>query len=291
MKSKNNVIKIFVCLVSILLFIGCGSQNKNLSKGKELIKSDKRRKEERAVVQFKEAIKLETDNAEAHYLLGYYDEESDVEKRGEHMYKAYQNDRKKYLEILVLETLRQNDTDLMRSALNALTRIYESGSKDRKRLMKQLYDAIESKDSRDRHDAQWVMANLGKSQEDNIRIIEKLIKLLDHKRMGTRLEAVVALGKIGDDRAVEPLLELVNSGSAKDPDDREPPEVRQLAVEALGKIGGDAVGKLVDILRNKGSSMRVDAIQALAKLGDDRAVVPLIEVLSEEGSREVDVEF
>jgi len=291
MKSKDSVIKIFLCFVLIFLFIGCGSQNKNLSKGKELIKSDKRRKEERAVVEFKKAIELEPDNAEAHYLLGYYDEESNIEERGKHIYLAYKHDKKKYLEILVLETLRQNDTNLMESALDALTRIYKSGGRDRRRLIKQLYDAIESKDSRDRYDAQWVLANLGKSQKDNDEIIEKLIKLLTHKRMGTRLEAVVALGEIGDKRAVEPLLKLVNSGSAKDPDDREDPEVRRLAVEALGKIGGVAVNKLVEILQNKGSSMRVDAIEALAKLGDDRAVVPLIEVLGEEGSREVSIKF
>lgn len=291
MLTKDNGTKFFTCLFSLILLIGCGSQNKNLSKGKELIKSDKRRKEERAVAEFKAAVKIESDNAEAHYLLGYYDEKADVEERGKQMYMAYQNDEKKYLEILVLETLRQNDTELMASTLNALTRIYESGGKDRKRLMNELYDAIESKDSRDRHDAQWVLANLGKSQKDNTKILDKLIDLLDHKRMGTRLEAVIALGEIGDERAVEPLLKIVNSGSERDSDDREPPEVRRHAVEALGTIGGKAVEKLVDILRNKGSSMRVDAIEALAKLGDDRAVLPLIEVLGEEGSREVDVKF
>jgi len=291
MRKINSIIKIFAFFSFIFIFISCGSQNQYLSKGKELIKSDRRRKEERAVEEFKKAIEVEPDNAEAHYLLGYYNEDADVSERGNHMYKAYQNEKKKYLEILVFETLRQNDTELMESALNALTRIYESGGRDRSRLMKELYDAIESDDSRDRYDAQWVLANLGKSQKDNDQIIDKLIELLDHKRMGTRLEAVIALGEIGSQRAVEPLLEIVNSGSAKDPDDRENPEVRRLAVEALGKIGGKAVTKLVDILQNKGSSMRVDAIQALEKLGDDRAVLPLIEVLGEEGSREVEVKF
>lgn len=293
MKRKNSVIKIFTYLVAVILFIGCGSQNKHLSKGKELIKSDKRRKEERAVAAFKKAIELESDNAEAHYLLGYYDDKADIEERGKHMFLAYKYDRKEYLEILVLETLRQNDTDLRKSALDALTRIYEKVDDDRERLMKKLYEAIESDDNRDRYDAQWVLANLGKSQEgnDKIIIIDKLVELLDHDRRETRLEAVVALGEVGDERAVKPLLEIVNSGSAEDSDDREPPEIRRLAVEALGKIGGKAVDKLVNILQNKGSSMRVDAIQALAKLGDERAVKPLIEVLGGEGSRELEVKF
>lgn len=290
MKRKSSIIKILVCLFSIIFISSCGTQNEHLSKGKELIKSEKRRKEERAVAEFKKAIEIEPDNAEAHYLLGYYDEEADIEERGLHMYKAYQNDKKEYLEILVLETLRQNDTELRESALNALTRIYKSGGKDRRRLMSELYDAIESDDNRDRHDAQWVLAHLGRTQKDS-EIVNRLIKLLEHDKMETRLEAIVALGQIGDERAVEPLLEIVNSGSAEDPDDREPPEIRRLAVEALGKIGGKAVSNLVQVVRNKGSSMRVDAIQALARLGDNRAVEPLIEVLGEEGSREVEVKF
>ena len=84
---------------------------------------------------------------------------------------------------------------------------------------------------------------------------------------------------------------MVNSGSAKRERDREDPEIRGLAVEALGKIGGTAVEKLVEIVENKGSSMRVDAIQALEQLGDERAVKPLLEVLSEQGNREVVVNF
>jgi len=80
---------------------------------------------------------------------------------------------------------------------------------------------------------------------------------------------------------------VINSGSAKRKKDREASEVRRLAVEALGKIGGSAVQELVQIVENKGSAMRVDAIQALEKLGDEKAVKPLLDVLGEQGSREV----
>ena len=54
---------------------------------------------------------------------------------------------------------------------------------------------------------------------------------------------------------------LIESGSARWKRDREEPEVRQLAVESLGKIGGAAVPELVKIVQNKGSSLRVDAIE------------------------------
>lgn len=301
----NKLLNLCIVVIGLTaLLIGCGSQNEYLSKGKELIKSDKRRKEERAVAQFKLAIKQEPDNAEAQYLLGYYDsetfydasrseeeaqatKEASIEERGKHIFLAYQNDKRKYLEILVFETLRERSPDVQNAALDALKRIYKQG--ERKKLLKALEKAIKSNDNRDRHDAQWVLAALGREDPDTI--VPILEELLDHKRMGTRLNAVKALGEIGSERVIPRLIKVINSGSEKRERDREVPEVRRLAVEALGKIGGAAVKELVEIVQNKGSSMRVDAIQALEQLGDERAVKPLLDVLSEQGSREVVVKF
>ena len=298
---KESIISI--CLAVFL--VSCGSHNEYLSKGKELIKSERRRKEERAVAQFKLAIQQEPSNAEAHYLLGFYDsqefyssnsssenweedwEMASTENRGKHMFLAYQQEQNKYLEILVFETLRRDEPGVQNAALNALKRIYNQG--DRNKLLKSLKKAIKSKDNRDRHDAHWVLAEIGKDSPGTI--VPLLIELLDHKRKETRLNAVKALGEIGDEKAIAELVEIVNSGSAKRARDRESPEVRQLAVEALGKIGGAAVKELVEIAENKGSSLRVDAIQALATLGDERAVNPLLNALSEQGSREVEIKF
>ena len=291
MRSRFQVY--LACLVFLIGFLGCGSQNRNLSKGKELVKSDKRNREARAVEEFRQALEVEPDNAEAHYLLGYYDADSALEDRGGHMYQAYQSDAGKYLEILVFETLRDREQDVRESALIALKQVHAAGEAHKKRALKELRRAIRSKDSRDRHDAQWALAEIGKSQLGSGRaeIVELLTDLLDHKRMGTRLEAVVALGEIGDESSVQPLIELVESGSAEDKGDREDPEVRRLAVEALGKIGGSAVPHLIQTMQNKGSSMRVDAIEALTSLGDVRVIDNLIEVLSEQGSRQVEVAF
>ena len=292
--------KLPIVIIGIAAFlIGCGSQNAYLSKGKELIKSDKRRKEERAAQQFKLAIQHEQDNAEAHYLLGYYDSDrfyaigtperaqASIEERGKHMFQAYQNDKRKYLEILVFETLRDREADVQNAALNALKRIYQQA--DRKKLLNALKKAIKSKDNRDRHDAQWVLAALGRDHPGTI--VPILVDLLKDKRRETRLNAVKALGTIGNESAISLVVEVVNSGSAKWEKDREDPEIRGLAVEALGKIGGTAVEQLVEIVENKGSSMRVDAMQALEQLGDERAVKPLLEVLNDQGNREVVVNF
>jgi HEAT repeat protein len=117
------------------------------------------------------------------------------------------------------------------------------------------------------------------------------MELLDHKRKETRLNVVKSLGEIGNEIAIEKLVKTINSGSEKRKTRREGPEVRRLAVEALVKIGGQAVEELVKIIQNKGSSMRVDAIQALEKLGDERAIAPLLNVLNEQGGREVAVSY
>jgi HEAT repeat protein len=301
-KNMNKHIKLSIISICAAAFlIACGDHNENLSKGKELIKSDKRRKEERAVREFRLALKQEPSNAEANYLLGFYDsetfytdddpakKEASIEGRGQHIFKAYQQEKRKYREILVFETLRDDSIDVQQSALDALKRIYKQGESDRRSLLKSLQKAIKSKDNRDRHDAHWVLAELGK--DDPNRIVPILIDLLDHKRRETRLNVVKALGEIGSEKAIAELVKIIDSGSEKWKRDREDPEVRQLAVEALGKIGGNAVDELVKLAENKGSSLRVDAIQALAKLGDESAVQPLLEVLSEQGSREVTVKF
>ncbi len=285
--------------VTALYIVGCGNQNEHLAKGKELIKSDKRRKEERAVREFKLAIEQQNDNAEAHYLLGFYDSQEFYENsqpewnqastahRGQHMFKAYEQEPREYLEILVFDTLRDDDVNVQNAALEALTLVYQKGG--RKQLLKQLEKAIKSKDNRDRHDAHWVMANIGKS--DPTTMVPILIELLKHNQMETRLNAVKALGEIGSEEAIPVLAALVESGSAKRKRDREKAEVRQLAVAALGKIGGKAVPELVKITQNKGSSLRVDAIRALSALGDEKAVQPLLDALKEKSSREINVKL
>ena len=286
-----------LCLASVLVLfvVGCGTQNENLAKGKELIKSDKRRKEERAVREFKLALQQPIDNAESHYLLGFYNsqefyepntadwEEASIAERGRHMFLAYKEEPRKYLERLIFETLRDDDLDIQNAALEALRYVYKQG--DRKRLISQLQKAIKSGDNRDRHSAHWVFGHLG--QDDPATLVPILVKLLDHRRTETRLNAVKALGEIGSEAAIPALAALIESGSARWKRDREEPEVRQLAVEALGKIGGTAVPELIKIVENKGSSLRVDAIRALATLGDEKVVEPLLDALKEQSSRDV----
>jgi len=87
------------------------------------------------------------------------------------------------------------------------------------------------------------------------------------------VNAVFALGELGDKRAVEPLIKAL-----KDPDWI----VRCDVAIALGALGDEcAVEPLIYALKDPSEFVRKDAAVALRKLGDERAVEPLIKALKD----------
>ena len=101
--------------------------------------------------------------------------------------------------------------------------------------------------------------------------VELLIKTLQD---GSVLWPVTeALGKIGDARAVEPLIKVLSDGYS---------DVRISAVGALGKIGKPAVEPLIKALSDNDKRVRWQAAGALGAIGDERAIEPLNKVLKDE---------
>ncbi len=135
--------------------------------------------------------------------------------------------------------------------------------------------------------------------------VEVLIQRLKHRDVDIRKQAAVALGKIGDSRAVEPLINLIKlqkvNGQIEeeldldvsfedlelelDPEDLEEDQdvsVRLIAANALGKIGDSrAVESLAKLLKDKNVDIRKQATVALGKIGDPRAVEPLVQLLED----------
>ncbi|MGE0199826.1 MAG: HEAT repeat domain-containing protein [Candidatus Melainabacteria bacterium] len=99
-----------------------------------------------------------------------------------------------------------------------------------------------------------------------------------------RCAAVQALGRMMDERAIIPLMSILNDKSLNY-------RLRLAAAESLGKLGdGHAVTPLIDILaddREKSLYLKESAAKALGMLGDIRAVEPLIDILeSKKGFRD-----
>ena len=137
-------------------------------------------------------------------------------------------------------------------------------SKKRKKLLRAMEKAIERGD----------VDLLSKIVVDN--------KISDYPRK----QAAKALGKIGDPRAIQPLLAAIKNTPDKrltNIDDH----TRKLFARCLGQIGQPAVDPLIATLKSPLALMRLHAVQALGHTGDFRAMEPLIVALndSEESMR------
>ncbi|MBZ0282797.1 MAG: HEAT repeat domain-containing protein [Anaerolineae bacterium] len=89
----------------------------------------------------------------------------------------------------------------------------------------------------------------------------------------TRIQAVYALGELGEERALEPFIKALtdNSGS-----------IRSQAAYGLGKLGDKrAVEPLIAALQDTSSHVRRNAVMSLSQLQDKRAVEPLLALLTD----------
>jgi hypothetical protein len=119
-----------------------------------------------------------------------------------------------------------------------------------------------------RHGAALALAKIADS-----RAVEPLILALCDESKGMRKLAALGLGQIGDIRAVSALTIAL-----RDPNSW----VRSEAALALGKIGdATALESLVLALRDENKYVRQNAATALGQIGDTRVVEPLIGALAD----------
>jgi HEAT repeat protein len=105
-------------------------------------------------------------------------------------------------------------------------------------------------------------------------IIDSLINDLAAKERDVRGSAASALGGIGSEKALEPLISALSSDKESD--------VRSRAAFALGEIGSEkAVEPLISALSSdKERDVRGSAASALGGIGSEKAVEPLISALT-----------
>ena len=98
--------------------------------------------------------------------------------------------------------------------------------------------------------------------------VETLLKLL--RDWEVRKYVIAALGKIRDERVLDPLILQLRNDEFKDD-----------ASDALVALGEPSVEKLIGTLRDKDENVRKCAVLALGKIKSSAAIDPLITMLGE----------
>lgn len=138
----------------------------------------------------------------------------------------------------------------------------ESGSETEKIL-----EALKSENGNTRVAA---MMALGEMKEKAA--VDPILGILTRDYPLAKASAAVALGKIGDERAVESLKKEMKDGDSE--------YVKSSSAIALGRIGKESsVPYLIDRLRDQKVRVRSSAALALGEIGNETAVGPLIQVL------------
>jgi HEAT repeat protein len=104
--------------------------------------------------------------------------------------------------------------------------------------------------------------------------VAPLIEALQDEPVIVRQGAAMALGEIGDPRALAALAARLEDGSHM---------VRQVAAIALGKLGApEALAPLIGALGDESEIVRRAAVNALGMLGDARALLALERLVAED---------
>jgi len=91
-----------------------------------------------------------------------------------------------------------------------------------------------------------------------------------------RARAARGLGEIGDAKAVEPLIRILESDSNDDPGIN---DIRTETVKALAKIGEPSIEPLIQLLEDEDYRVRIRAMDALGMMEDERTIPVLIQAL------------
>lgn len=161
----------------------------------------------------------------------------------------------------LIAALRDKDLFVRRAAVEAL-----GNQKDPNSLKPLMAIWLSDDDSMVIDGARAAIVNMGGPAVDD------LIAALAVSDFRTQSSAADALARIGDPRAIGPLVAALGDGN---------PSVPTYVANALAQFGISAVEPLIAALQNQGlsDSALYPITQSLAKIGDTRAVDPLVAAL------------
>ncbi len=168
---------------------------------------------------------------------------------------------------LVSVLLESSDPAMIRFAAN------EIRQKNDSKAIETLIQRFQSKGLYTGYDLD--MAAINGLYEIGYVTVEPLVKCLDSEDTRVRANAIYTLGKIGDERAIQPLINHLPAASL---------EMRSRISDALIKIGRASIPALIKLLDNNDREIKWIAAYSLARIGPD-AEASLLTALSQRGAQ------
>lgn len=170
--------------------------------------------------------------------------------------EAFEEEKVKDEIDIQVDLLKESDWVVRREAVITL------GEMGDERCIEPLIRCLRDGDWQVREAAVEALAQIGSPA------VELLIRYL--RDWDARKYTIKALGKINDERVLDPLISLMKNDEFKDD-----------ATWALAELGKPAVGKLLEALHDKDEIVRKQSILALGEIKDSAAVDALIEKLKD----------
>jgi HEAT repeat protein len=182
----------------------------------------------------------------------------------------------------LIATLKDDTMIVRRDAARALGKIGAKNAGAAELVIEPLCEALQDNHSIIQRSAASALAEIG---QEHPRLaagaVPSLIVALNYN-YGRRTEIIYALGKIGDRRSVEPLIEHFLTQV----DEAQIGEATNWAAWALGEIGDERAVEPLTVLLNTSSCLGVgSAATALGKIGGEQATRSLIARLERQGQR------
>lgn len=166
---------------------------------------------------------------------------------------------------ILIKALKDSDWWVREIATDALAETKSTG------INKKVMALFESKDENTRRAAVEFF-----SRSPDPKALDALTGMLRDEDWWVREKAVQALGKVGTEKTIEPLLELLDD-----------PEVRWAVPKTLGDIGGDkAAVYLHDLLEDPERAIRIAALKGLGKI-KSKSSLPFLKAMVKDTDVEV----
>ena len=167
----------------------------------------------------------------------------------------------------LIAQLGDENVNVRLSAAAILTRM--NSPRQIRSLRKAVMSIIKALEDENSHVRRDVARSLGKIGDP--RAVQPLIEALGDEDESVRRDVARSLGKIGDPRAVQPLINALSD-----------PPIRAIASIALGEIGDpQAVQPLIKKLEAENPDVRRAAARSLGRIGNPQAVQSLIKALGD----------